>query len=102
MKLILSILIAICSAAVVYACTYVVGDVNGSSTFNALDLTYGVNYFRGGSPPSYTCECTPGNTWYVSGDVNGSCSYNGADITYAVMYFKGGPFIVPCPDCPPQ
>jgi hypothetical protein len=82
-------------------CDYVVGDVNGSNSFNGLDVTYGVAYFKGGPPPLYECECTPGNIWYVSGDVNASCSYNGLDITYAVAYFKGGPGPMPCGDCPP-
>ncbi len=82
-------------------CDYIVGDVNNNGSFNGLDVTYGVAYFKGGPPPLYECECTPGNTWYVAGDVNASCSYNGLDITYAVSYFKGGPPPHPCPDCPP-
>ena len=82
-------------------CEYVVGDVNGSDSYNGLDITYGVAYFKGGAAPLYECECTPGNTWYVSGDVNNSCSYNGLDITYGVSYFKGGPGPIPCADCPP-
>ncbi|UCE66689.1 MAG: hypothetical protein JSU85_01335 [Candidatus Zixiibacteriota bacterium] len=83
-------------------CDYVVGDVNGSSGYNGLDITYGVAFFKGGPAPLYECECTPGNIWYVSGDVNGSCNYNGLDITYGVAYFKGGPDPMPCPDCPPN
>jgi|GEM_PF-1917955 len=82
-------------------CDYVVGDVNGSDSYNGLDVTYGVAFFKGGAAPVYECECTPGNIWYVSGDVNASCSYNGLDITYGVAYFKGGPDPLPCPDCPP-
>jgi hypothetical protein len=82
-------------------CEYVVGDVNDSDTYNGLDITYGVAFFKGGDPPPYECECTPGNTWYVAGDVNNSCSYNGLDITYGVSYFKGGPDPIPCEDCPP-
>jgi hypothetical protein len=82
-------------------CDYVVGDANGSDTYNGLDITFGVAFFKGGPAPSYECECTPGNTWYVSGDVNASCSYNGLDITYGVAYFKGGPGPNPCGDCPP-
>lgn len=82
-------------------CDYVVGDVNGSSNYNGLDITYGVSFLKGGPAPTYSCECTPGNTWYVSGDVNGSCNYNGLDITYGVSYFKGGPGPIPCPDCSP-
>lgn len=82
-------------------CDYVVGDVNASDSYNGLDITYGVAFFKGGPAPLYECECTPGNVWYVSGDVNASCSYNGLDITYGVAYFKGGPDPMPCPDCPP-
>jgi hypothetical protein len=81
---------------------YVTGDVNNSGIFNGLDITYGVTFFKGGSPPPYECECTGGDFWYVSGDVNGSCSYNGLDITYGVTYFKGGPAPIPCPNCPPN
>jgi hypothetical protein len=83
-------------------CDYVVGDVNASDSYNGLDITYGVAFFKGGPAPLYECECTPGNIWYVSGDVNASCSYNGLDITYGVSYFKGGPDPMPCPDCPPN
>ena len=102
MKFILSVLFSLGLSAAVYACTYTIGDVNGTASFNGIDLTFGVNYFRGGTPPLYDCECTPGNTWDVSGDVNGSCSFNGADIIYGVMYFRGGPAPQPCPDCPPE
>jgi len=82
-------------------CEYVVGDANNTGDFNGLDVTFGVNFFKGGNQPPYECECTPGDTWYVAGDVNGSCNYNGLDITYAVAYLKGGPALVPCSDCPP-
>jgi hypothetical protein len=83
-------------------CDYVTGDVNGSLAYNGLDVTYGVNYLKGGPEPMYECECTEGNTWFVSGDVNGSCSYNGLDITYGVSYLKGiQTELIPCPDCPP-
>ncbi|UCC80864.1 MAG: hypothetical protein JSW64_05760, partial [Candidatus Zixiibacteriota bacterium] len=82
-------------------CVYVVGDVNGSDSYNGLDITYSVAFFKGGPAPTYECECTPGNVWYVSGDVNNSCSFNGLDVTYGVAYFKGGPGPLPCQDCPP-
>jgi hypothetical protein len=82
-------------------CDYAIGDVNNSGTFNGLDVTYSVAYLKGGPPPPYPCECTPGHTWYVAGDVNASCSFNGLDVTYMVAYFKGGPAPNPCPDCPP-
>jgi hypothetical protein len=83
-------------------CDYVVGDVNGSDSYNGLDITYGVNFFKGGSDPDCdTCNCPPHSFFWVCGDVNASCSYNGLDITYGVNYFKGGADPMPCPDCPP-
>ncbi len=82
-------------------CSYIVGDINGNGNRNGLDVVYGVTYFKGGPPPPYSCECTPGNTWFVSGDANGSCNFNGLDVTYLVSYFKGGPAPIPCADCPP-
>jgi hypothetical protein len=82
-------------------CDYVVGDANSSGGYDGLDITFSVNYFKGGAAPPYSCECTPGNSWHVSGDVNGSCTYNGLDVTYGVAYFKGGPGPIPCADCPP-
>ncbi|UCE64927.1 MAG: hypothetical protein JSU85_08555 [Candidatus Zixiibacteriota bacterium] len=83
-------------------CDYAVGDVNGSSNYNGLDITYGVAYFKGGSAP-LCADCPVGdcNTWHYCGDVNGSCGYNGLDITYGVAYFKGGPGPIFCVDCPP-
>jgi hypothetical protein len=85
-------------------CEYVVGDVNGSDSYNGLDITYGVNFFKGGNDPLcpfHTCPLPPCDTFFYCGDVNGTCSYNGLDITYGVAYFKGGPDPIPCPDCPP-
>ena len=85
-----------------HQCDYRVGDVNGSWSYNGLDVTYGVAYFKGGSPPiDCLCECTPGHIWYVCGDVNGDCKYNGLEITFAVAYYQGGNPPTPCPDCPP-
>jgi hypothetical protein len=85
----------------VIPCEYVVGDVNGSDSFNGLDIVYGVSYFKGGPYPG--CEpCALCPDWSYCGDVNGSCSYNGLDITYGVNYFKGiVPPPIPCPECPP-
>jgi hypothetical protein len=82
-------------------CHYKIGDANYSDTFNGLDVTYGVSFFKGGNPPPYSCECTPGNTWYVAGDVNMDCLYNGIDIIRLVNYFKVDWELLPCPDCPP-
>ena len=82
------------------ACDYVVGDVNGSDSYNGLDITYGVAFLKGGNPPMCdTCLLCP--DWHYCGDVNGSCSYNGLDITYGVAYLKGGDAPIPCADCPP-
>jgi hypothetical protein len=82
-------------------CSYVVGDINGDDALNGLDAVYGVNYFKGGPPPPYNCQCSFGDAWFVAGDVNGSCTFNGFDITYMVAYLKGGPAPYPCPGCPP-
>jgi hypothetical protein len=82
-------------------CSYVAGDANYNWAFNGVDVVYSVSYFKGGVPPPYSCECTPGHTWFVTGDVNASCNFNGVDVTYMVAYFKGGPPAHPCPDCAP-
>jgi hypothetical protein len=81
-------------------CSYVVGDVNGSNSFNGLDITYGINFFKGGNEPMCE-ECPLCSGWWYCGDVNASCSYNGVDITYGVAYLKGGAAPIPCPSCPP-
>ncbi|UCE67539.1 MAG: hypothetical protein JSU85_05875 [Candidatus Zixiibacteriota bacterium] len=86
-------------------CEYVVGDVNGSDSYNGLDITYGVAFFKGGADPICpfgSCSIPPCDTFFYCGDVNGSCTYNGLDITYGVAYFKGGSDPIPCPDCPPM
>jgi len=83
-------------------CDYIEGDVNGSDSYNGLDITYGVAFFKGGPEPLCP-DCPVGdcNSWHYCGDVNNSCSYNGLDITYGVAYFKGGAAPMPCDDCPP-
>lgn len=86
---------------VISGCAYTVGDVNGSGTFNGLDVTYMVSFLKGGSAPTVECECPPHSQFYLQGDVNASCSFNGLDVTYSVGYFKGGSQPMPCPDCPP-
>ena len=84
-------------------CPYIPGDVNGSNSYNGLDVTYGVAFFKGGNGPLCpTCPITDCNSWNYCGDVNGSCSYNGLDITYGVAYFKGGSAPIYCADCPPE
>jgi len=85
-------------------CNYIVGDVNGPGSYNGLDITYGVNFFKYGSPTPQCPDCPLDdcNSWHYCGDVNGSCNYNGLDITYGVNYFKyGSPAPLPCDDCPP-
>jgi len=84
-------------------CDYVVGDANGSNNYNGLDVTYGVNFFKYGTPAPQCSECQPCTGWYYCGDVNASCNYNGLDVTYSVNYFKyGSPAPAPCGDCPPN
>jgi len=86
----------------VAGCDYFVGDVNGSVNYNGLDITYGVNFFKYGSPEPQCTDCDPCAGWHYCGDVNASCNYNGLDITYGVNYFKyGSPAPEPCADCPP-
>jgi hypothetical protein len=85
-------------------CSYITGDVNGSGSYNGLDITFGVNFFKGESDPMCpfgSCAIPPCDAFFYCGDVNGSCSYNGLDITYGVNYFKGGAGAIPCPDCTP-
>jgi hypothetical protein len=82
-------------------CHYLPGDINSDSTFNNLDVTYAVNYFKGGHPPLYSCQCSYGSTWFVSGDVNSTCTFTGLDVTYMVRYLKGGTAPIVCPACPP-
>lgn len=83
---------------------YIVGNVNGDSAYNGLDISYGIRYFRGDTTaiPSDSCDCPPDSGyWYMVGDVNGDCSYNGLDITYGIAFFKGtNSAVYPCPDCP--
>jgi len=83
-------------------CEYVTGDVNGSDNYNGLDITYGVNFFKGIGPDPVCPECGLCPDWWYCGDVNASCNYNGLDITYGVNYLKfGSPAPLPCADCPP-
>ena len=83
-----------------HACDYIVGDVNNSGMLNGIDIVYAVNYFKGFSPPPYSCFCD-GHIWYVAGDVNGDCLFNGLDIGYIIIFLKGGSPPIPCPACPP-
>lgn len=85
-------------------CTYIAGDANGSGDFNGLDVTYGVNYFKGqGAPPPDTCDCPTWGLLYAAADANGNCNFNGIDITYCVNYLKGiGRPPTSCRECPPN
>jgi hypothetical protein len=86
-------------------CAYVPGDVNGSGAANGIDVSFMVNFFRGGSEPHD--ECPPcaalgSNMNYPQGDVNASCGWNGIDVTYFVNFLKGiGPALRFCDLCPP-
>ena len=86
-------------------CAYVPGDVNTSGNANGLDVTFMVNYFRGGDAPRVECPACGiygQNMIYPQGDVNGSCSWNGIDVSYFVNYLKGiGPQLTYCASCPP-
>ncbi len=57
------------------------GDANADNAVNGLDVTYLVNYFRGGQPIPPPI---------LRADANGSCAANGLDVVYLVNYFKGG------------
>jgi hypothetical protein len=49
----------------VLTCGYVTGDVNGSGSYNGLDIVYSVSFFKGGDPPVYDeCDCPVGGYWY--------------------------------------
>jgi len=85
-------------------CDYVPGDINGNGSANGIDVTYGVTYLKGGTPPPDTCfDCpTEGQFLLAAMDVNGSCSANGIDITYFVAYLKSiQPALLWCDQCAP-
>jgi hypothetical protein len=82
-------------------CPYVVGDINGNGAMNGIDVSYGVNYLKGGAAPPNVCDCGAYGQIFAAGDVNGTCSFNGIDISYFVNFLKGGAGLLFCPDCPP-
>jgi hypothetical protein len=90
----------------VQPCVYIPGDINGTGIINGVQISYGVNYFKGfGPPPPFICpDCpNPGDTLFATGDVNGTCEFNGVDISYYVIYFKP-PYdldLLFCASCPP-
>ena len=83
---------------------YILGDINGNGVANGVDVSYGVNYFKGfGDAPPFQADCPGHGLLYAAGDVNANCQFNGVDITYFVNFLKGlGPALTPCPDCPPN
>ena len=84
-------------------CYYVPGDANGNGVFTGTDVTYIVNWLKGGPlPPPIVFLCPPNEHFYAGADANGSCSVNGLDTTYMVRCLKDG--IVPlfCQVCPPS
>jgi len=63
------------------------GDANCSGVRSGIDVTYLVNYFKGGT--SFCLLC--------SGDANHSGRVDGLDVTFLINYFKGfGPAPDPC------
>ena len=83
-------------------CSYLPGDVNGNGATDGNDVTYFVNYVKGGNLPSHYCSCIYELYLFVQADVNSSCSVNGIDVTYFINYLKGGPQLGYCPSCPPS
>lgn len=55
------------------------GDANSNGAANGLDVTFLVNYFKGGQAPDPI----------LAGDANGNCHTNGVDVVYLVNYLKG-------------
>jgi hypothetical protein len=55
------------------------GDANSNGAANGLDVTFMVNYFKGGQAPDPI----------LAGDANGNCHTNGVDVVYLVNYLKG-------------
>jgi hypothetical protein len=89
----------------VSGCDYVIGDINGNGSANGIDVTFGVAFFKGGTPPPVDCNppCSGvPDPFYAAGDVNGNCAFNGIDITFYVAYLKGvQPALRSCEDCAP-
>ncbi len=67
------------------------GDANNSGSFNALDITYLINflYKHGPVPKPYAL---------LSGDANCNCAINALDITYLINFlYKHGSATCDCP-----
>jgi len=65
--------------------TFIPGDVNDDQAVIGSDVTFLVNYFRGGPPPPVEIE-----GFFPAADVNGDCRNIGSDVTYLVNFFRGG------------
>jgi len=89
--------------ALVWWMPYSSGDANGDGNVISSDVTYAVNYFRGGPQPPDSVWYETGQRWhYAAADANGDCSLIGSDVTYLVNYFRGaGNPPLYCPDTPP-
>ncbi len=84
---------------------YVVGDYNGSESFNVADIISAFSKLKTGNPiADLLCECPTGaNPWAVAMDVNNSCVFNISDIIAAFSKLKtGSPQLEPCELCPPD
>ncbi|MEE9555038.1 MAG: SBBP repeat-containing protein, partial [candidate division Zixibacteria bacterium] len=86
-------------------CDYIIGDFNGSGSFNISDIIDGFSKLKIGSPEAdLICECPSGsgNEWAIAIDVNNSCAFNISDIIDGFSKLKtGSPELEPCADCPP-
>lgn len=87
-------------------CSYIPGDVNNNGEARGSDIIYLAAFFKGGTPPPYTCQLPyqvgGSGSFYVAADYNGDCQINGADVTWGVAYFKGlKPEIRYCPQFSP-
>jgi hypothetical protein len=85
-------------------CAYIPGDINGDRQVIGGDVTFGINYFRGGSyPPDICYNDSAQSMLFVAGDVNGDCQFIGSDITMLIRYFRGQvPELGYCPWTPPR
>jgi len=81
-------------------CHFVPGDANNNQVVNGVDITFMVNFLKGGLRPFVSCYCPPALSLYAACDVNANCVFNGVDVTYLLNYLKGfGPAPLACPTC---
>lgn len=68
-----------------FVCDCKPGDANNSGNFNALDVTYIINFlYKHGPAPKPYALC--------SGDANSNCVINALDVTYMINFlYKHGP-----------